>query len=170
MPLTTEYVTTADYDRLYAQEAGWEYWFGQVRRKPVPTELHGILQLLLGALLRAAGYRASSETELRIVPDWFPRPDVSGITGRPVERYPTQPIDVVFEVLSEGEDAAGKCRLYSGAGIPQIFYFNPERQEIHEWKDGSLLRVTSVKLLNGAEIMGDTIWNELTKEVNRWRD
>jgi hypothetical protein len=35
----------------YAHENGWEYWFGEAVRKPVPTWLHAILQGLLAELL-----------------------------------------------------------------------------------------------------------------------
>ena len=69
MVLAATRITRAEYDRLYANEAGWEYWFGEARRKPRPTYLHGVLQLLLGHLLSLAGYGASSELELRIDPD-----------------------------------------------------------------------------------------------------
>ena len=133
----------------------------------MPTELHGILQLVLGQLLRLAGYRASTETELRIVPDWYPRPDVTGISGKPIERYQTRPIDVAFEVLSEGEDAIEKCALYSRIGIPQVFYFDPEKREIYSWDGNKLAPVIEVKLGNGAVITGEAIWAELEKELNK---
>jgi hypothetical protein len=48
-------LTLDEYDRVYGSEAGWEYWFGEARPKPVPTHLHGLLQILLGELLRMAG-------------------------------------------------------------------------------------------------------------------
>ena len=161
-------ITTAEYDRLYAHETGWEYWFGQARRKPVPTELHGVLQLLLGYLLRRAGYRASSETELRVIPDWYPRPDVLGVFGRPMERYPTRPIDVAFEIWSEGENAEEKCRLYCRIGIPQIFYFFAEERRIAVWNGQELTPVPDVKLGNGSVIEGSVIWQELDAEIERW--
>lgn len=163
-------ITAIEYDRLYAHEAGWEYWFGQARRKPVPTELHGVLQLILGHLLRLAGYRASSETELRVIPDWYPRPDVLGVFGRPLERYPTRPIDVAFEIWSEGEDAEEKCRLYAQIGIPQIFYFFAEKQESYLWNGAQLVLVEDVVLGNGSMIQGERIWEELATEIARWGD
>lgn len=155
-------ITSLEYERLYSHQSGWEFWFGQAIRKPVPTELHGILQILLAAFLKEAGYRASSETELRIIPEWHPRPDVAGILrGKPMEKYPTKPIDVVFEVLSDGEDRYEKCRLYSSAGIPQIFYFDPEQHIITEWTGQELRPVENVQLTNGRTIIGEVIWRQL---------
>ena len=159
-------LSALDYSRLYGSESGWEFWFGEPRRKPMPTPFHGILQLLLGQLLKLAGYRASTETELRIAPDWFPRPDVTGIDkATPVESYPTRPVDVVFEVLSEGEEATEKCRLYSNVRIPQIFYFDPEQRKIYAWDSGQLVPVENVALANGATIMGEEIWTEFERAV-----
>jgi Uma2 family endonuclease len=160
-------ITSTEYDRLYASESGWEFWFGEARRKPIPTQFHGILQLLLGYLLKMAGYRASTETELRIIPDWYPRPDVTGIQKGLIERYPTEPVDVVFEVLSEGEEVIEKCRLYAQIGIRQVFYFDPELRRIYVWRDGALIPTTDVQLANGSIITGKELWAEFEFDLNR---
>jgi Uma2 family endonuclease len=160
-------ITPAEYHRLYAAESGWEYWFGEARRKPVPTQFHGILQALLAYLLKMAGYRASTETDLRIIPDWWPRPDVTGISKTtPIEPYPTKPVDVVFEVLSEGEEPVEKCRLYERVGIPQVFYFDPELRKIYIWRDEQLVPVIDVVLANGSVLMGQQIWMEFERDLN----
>lgn len=108
-PTVTAYLSSADFDRQFGAEAGWEYWFGEARRKPAPTHLHGLLQILLANLLDLAGYIASIEAELRITDEWRPRPDVYGVLEEIEGRYATKPVDVVFEVLSEGEDILSKC-------------------------------------------------------------
>ena len=54
MAPTATHLTVDEYDRLYGHESGWEYWFGEARRKPAPTYLHGILAGLLLDLLRRA--------------------------------------------------------------------------------------------------------------------
>lgn len=166
MAQTASSISPLEYHRLYAAESGWEYWFGEARRKPVPTQFHAILQLLLGHLLKTAGYRASTETELRITPDWHPRPDVTGIRrAMPVEGYPTQAPDVVFEVLSEGEEPIEKCRLYEQIGVPQVFYFDPQVRRIYAWQSGNLAPVADVVLTNGSIITGDRIWAEFEREL-----
>ncbi len=44
MPPAGTQLTINEYDALYGGEPGWEYWFGEARRKPVPTKLHGVLE------------------------------------------------------------------------------------------------------------------------------
>ena len=163
MTPTTTHLTVDEYDRLYGHESGWEYWFGEARRKPVPTYLHGILQILLGDLLRLAGYVASSEAELRNVPDWHPRPDVSGVLGEVEGKYPTKPIDVAFEVLSDDDDIMTKCGHYSRIEIPQVFVFDAEAKTIARWNGQALVPVADVELANGITITGATIWSQLEK-------
>jgi Uma2 family endonuclease len=157
------FLTVMEYDRLYDREPGWEYWFGEARRKAVPTQLHTILQFLLAELLRVAGYVASGEADLRIVDHWRPRPDVYGVLGKIEGRYATRPVDVVFEVLSEGDDVLIKCRRYTEIQIPAVFVFDPEAQTIASWDGTKLSPVTDVKLGNGVTITGATIWSEFAK-------
>ena len=96
--------TVNEYDATYGSEAGWEYWLGEARHKPAPTKFHGILQILLADLLRLAGYISTVEAELRNVRDWHPRPDVYGVLEEFEGAYPSRPVDVVFEVVSDQED------------------------------------------------------------------
>ncbi len=82
--------------------------------------------LLLGELLNRAGYIASVESDRKIASDWHPRPDVVGVLQMN-EKYLTRPENVVvFEVLSEGDPIAEKCRHYSEIGIQQVFVFDPD--------------------------------------------
>jgi Uma2 family endonuclease len=153
-------LTLDEYDRVYGSEAGWEYWFGQVRAKPVPTQLHGLLQTLLAELLRLAGYVSIVEADLRIVPGWSPRPDVYGIVGKIEGRYATRPVDVVFEIVSPQEDIETKCELYRQSLIPVIFVFDPAEQTITSWDGQRFVPVTDVELANGVTITGATIWSQ----------
>ena len=58
-------LTLEEFDRLYGAEAGWEYWFGEAVKKPVPTWSHGILQIVLANLLFESGYYAGAEIDLK---------------------------------------------------------------------------------------------------------
>src|SRR5947209_9603628 len=108
------HLSVVECEKLYSDRSGYEYWFGEARQKPLPTYLHGLLQPVLTHLCLLAGYGSSAEVELRSDPDWHPRPDVVGVAGEMEECYLTQPVDVVFEVLSEGEeDIEKKCNEYS---------------------------------------------------------
>jgi len=152
-----------EYERTFGPEPGWEYADGNAIRKPVPTFLHGLLSILLAELLRQAGYFSSVEADLHL-PDWSPRPDACGVLT-PVEgKYPSAPVDVVFEVLSEGEKIEEKCLRYSLAGISQIFVFNPESRRIWRWDEaGKLIPVVDVSLSVGVTITGLTIWSEMER-------
>jgi Uma2 family endonuclease len=162
-PTLAEHLSVAEFDRLYGSERGWEYWFGEARQKPVPTYLHGLLSLLLGELLRRAGYLVSGESDLRITSDWRPRPDVYGVLHAIEGDYATEPVDVVFEVMSEGDDPLPKCEQYTRVGIPQVFVLDPKTKTIKEWNRTQLLTVADVRLANGVTITGRTIWSELDR-------
>ena len=159
-PVASE-LSIADYYRLYGHESGWEFRSGLALRKPVPTRLHGLLQVLLGELLRLAGYISSVEVDVPLSNDWSPRPDVLGELDAGNEKYPRS-VDVVFEVLSEGDDYLSKCRDYAATGrIGQIFVFNPEQRTIAEWDGDNLVPVVDVGLRNGVTITGARIWREM---------
>ncbi len=162
-PSATHHLSIDEYEALYGNESGWEYWFGEARRKPVPTQLHGILQFLLAELLRLAGYVATGASDLHIVDDWRPRPDVYGVLEEFEGSYATKPVDVVFEVLSPGDDILTKCKHYTEIQIPAIFVFDPVAQTIANWDGATLVPVTDVKLANGVTITGATIWSKFAQ-------
>ena len=99
MATATSQLTLRQFREQYASESGYEYWFGEVVRKAVPTWLHALIQKILCLYLDGAGYESAAELELGIDPEWEPRPDVAAslVIEQP---YPTAPIDIVAEVLS----------------------------------------------------------------------
>ncbi len=99
MATATSQLTLRQFREQYASESGYEYWFGEVVRKAVPTWLHALIQKILCLYLDGAGYESAAELELGIDPEWEPRPDVAAslVIEQP---YPTEPIDIVAEVLS----------------------------------------------------------------------
>ena len=146
-------LTLEEYNAKYGSENGYEYWFGEVVRKGMPTVLHAVLQILLGELLYRLGYLTGGELELRVARDWRPRPDVAAfleVQGR----YPTKPIDIVVEILSDDDTmrrVIQKCGHYERIGIGQIFVFDPEGRLAWEWsRDGhTLAPVGKLQLGNG---------------------
>jgi Uma2 family endonuclease len=168
MSAATTLLTIEQYREQYAGEPGWEYWFGEAVRKPVPTWLHGILQVILSDLLYKAGHYSASELDLRIDPNWEPRPDVAGALELE-QPYPTKPIDVAIEILSD--DKMGqlfrKCRHYVRIGIPQIFVFDPEARDAWEWsrETDSIERIQELRLGNGSVITLAGVWAELDRRI-----
>ncbi len=117
-------------------------------------------------LLREAGYKAASEVKLKVSSDFEPVPDVIGTTGRIEHPYPTQPPDVVVELLSP-DDAFSrvmrKCKLYADWGIPTIAVLDPEGRDGWIWDHGAqVLKPTNALVLNnGQNISLARIFQEL---------
>lgn len=168
---TTATLSLEQYRADYASESGYEYWFGEVIRKSMPTWLHAILQALLGDVFYRLGYFSGSELTLRVDPQWEPRPDVVAALEL-TEPYPTRPVDIVVEILSPDDTMAfvfKKCRQYVRIGIPQIFVFDPEARDAWEWsrKTDNLERISRLVLANGASLEVSEIWAELDRRLQR---
>lgn len=164
-----------EYRRQYAGENGYEYWFGEVVRKSVPTWLHSILQAILVDLFDKAGYVSGSELDLRIDPQWEPRPDVAAALSPNLEEpYPTKPVDIVAEILSPDDPMSrvfDKCRHYVRIGIPQIFVLDPESRIAWEWsrRTENLERVDTLRTGNDVVIETRDIWVELERRSKKER-
>ena len=110
-------LTLEEFDARYGSEPGWEYWFGEAVRKPVPTWYHGVLQVVLANLLLEAGYFSGSEIDLKVDPRWQPRPDV--LKCRLYQRPPLP----AFKTTGDMRRRSGKGRRdhgRSGPGRTQI--------------------------------------------------
>ncbi len=153
----------------YAEEKPYyEYWFGEAVQKPAPTVLHALLVSVLLAVLKRAGYKAGPELELRIDPEWQPKPDVAGWTRTEIP-YPTQPVDVVVEVLSPEDRmqrVIAKCRNYERVGIGAIFVMDPETRDAWKWSPSThnLERISEMTLPNGNQVSVKDLWAELERE------
>ena len=171
MAAGTQLLTLEEFRLRYANEKPYyEYWFGEAIQKAVPTTSHGLLQFILCELLKRAGYRAAPEVELRIDPDWQPKPDVLASLS-PLERpYPTKPVELVMEVLSPTDAMSlvyDKCQNYQRIGIEQIFVLDPESRKGWEWSRAmqNLERIDALRLTNGKYIALADVWQELDKEL-----
>lgn len=173
MAAATTLLTLQEFNAQYAHEHGYEYWFGEVVQKGMPTWLHGLLQAILLELFHKLGYLSGAEIDLRIDPNWQPRPDV--IASLEIEQpYPTKPVDIVAEVLSDDSmrRVFEKCRNYARIGIPQIFVFDPESRIAWEWsrETGNLERIHTLRLRNGSSLPVSDIWAELDARMRMPRD
>ncbi len=174
MATTTHALTIEEFRAQYQdKKPRYEYWFGEVVQKPVPTFLHSILVKLLLTALDNAGYESAPELELRIDPDWQPKPDVAAVSF--VEQpYPTKPIDVVVEVLSPTDSMSGvfeKCRQYDRIGIKAIFVFDAEHHWAWVWERGNenLERISNMQLPNGSQIEVEALFLQLEKRLQHGR-
>lgn len=161
-------------EEFHSQYAGrkphFEFWFGEAIQKPMPTWLHALVQSLLAEMLRNAGYKAGSELELRIDPEWEPVPDIAATLKKLEQPYPTKPLEIVVEVLSPDDrmtQVLSKCRHYSRIGIEKVFVVDPDAQDGWEWNGAAerLERVQHLRLTNGQEIALADLWRQVSNQV-----
>ncbi len=159
-----------EFRQRYAEERPYfEYWFGEAVQKAVPTVLHALLVKLLLFALDQAGYKSGPELELRIDRNWQPKADVAAWT-RIDGPYPTQPVDIVVEVLSPEDRmqrVIAKCRNYQRIGIAAIFVMDPEFRDAWQWSSATqnLERISSMILPNGQEIPVENLWLDLARQL-----
>ncbi len=169
---TVAQIPLEEFQNRYSGESGYEYWFGEVVRKGVPTWLHAILQSLLAQIFSEQGYFAGSELDLRISPDFQPRPDVAASLDLESSTYPTKPIDIVAEILSPDDLPAKlleKCRHYAKLGIRQIYVFDPLERTAAMWNpiEQQLDRIDHLTLTNGSVVSVGTIFNRFDQRLKR---
>jgi Uma2 family endonuclease len=169
---TVMHISLEEFHARYAHESGYEYWFGKVVRKSVPTWLHAILQALLAEIFYEHGYFSGSELDLRISCDFQPRPDVAASLELESPGYPTKPIDIVAEILSPDdppEKVLEKCQHYTELGIPQIYVFDPIQRSAAKWnRVNQLLEpITELSLTNGSVLFVDSIFARFDQRLKR---
>jgi Uma2 family endonuclease len=166
------YISPEEFHARYAHEHGYEYWFGEVVTKTVPTWLHAILQSLLAEIFYEQGYFSGSELDLRISRDFQPRPDVAASLTLESTDYPTKPIDIVAEILSP-DDPAGKvlekCRHYAALGIAQIYIFDPIERSALRWNAArqELEQISELTLTNGSIVSAASIFARFDERLKR---
>ena len=172
MATSTHRLTLEEFEDLYAREKPYyEYLDGEAVQKKVATLLHGLLQKILMILFDRAGYKSACEVEMRIASDWRPKPDVIAYLA-PVSRpYPTEPTEVVAEVLSPDDafiNVFNRCKRYTSLGFGKIFVFDPEGRIAWEWDatQDNLERVSDLNLPNGTSIPVTQLWEELERQLN----
>ena len=147
----------------------FEFRRGEAIQKSMPTWLHNLLERVLVELLERAGYCAGHEIELRVAGDWRPIPDV--VAHPEIEQpYPTQPVDVVIEILSPTDrmsEMLEKCADYERIGIGAIFVLDPEQRKGWRWLFGNLAGISKLELPNKARIDLSTAWAELDARLNK---
>lgn len=169
---TGTHISLEEFHARYANESGYEYWFGEVIQKSAPAWLHAILQSLLAEIFFEHGYFSGSELDLRISPDFQPRPDVAASLELETRGYPTKPIDIVAEILSPDDShdrLIEKCRHYAELGIHQIYVFDPIGRAAAQWDVATeqLRPITILRLTNGSELAVDRIFVRFEQRLQR---
>jgi Uma2 family endonuclease len=165
-------VSLQEFREQYADENGYEYWFGEAIRK-VTSKLHGVVQTILVVAFHKAGYFSSPEVNFRATPDWEPKPDVYAERHPDhSRRYLTKAEGIIVAEIKSPTDTFNdifrKCMLYDQAGVTTIFAFDPEEKMAWWWNKRTLnLELTdTLQLDNGAQIQVKEIWDE----ASRWME
>jgi Uma2 family endonuclease len=157
-------LTIAEFEAQFGHEKPhYEFWYGEAVQKSMPTWIHGLLQRILMELLREAGYKAGSEVQLKINTAFQPVPDVIATTGHIERPYPTKPVEIVIEILSDDDPMSRlltKCRMYQEWGFQQIYVVDPIARLVFRWSEH---RLEEVDLIAGQPV--SSIWTALDQEV-----
>jgi Uma2 family endonuclease len=176
MATATQTLTLAEFRRSFTGcDKAYEYWFGEAVPKAIPTTLHGITQGVVCALLDDLGYFMSLEVELRIHPQWEPRPDLLGSTHPLEEPYPTSGADLfVVEILSP-EDRWGKvhekCGLYVAlTDIHHVYLVDPDSRKAWVWlpeKQDTQRLPDRLYLPGGKELPLTAVWERVDRKLGK---
>jgi Uma2 family endonuclease len=130
------FLSLEQFERLYQDgKPHYEYWFGSVEQKAMPTLLHGVLQIVLAMLLIRPGWKTASEVRLKISSVAHPVPDLIADRKRIQGPYPTEPLDLCIEILSPGDDLKKtfqKAAHYLDWGIGCVWIIDGERRKAYK--------------------------------------
>jgi Uma2 family endonuclease len=164
MAMTTEKLTPVEFERQYGRKKPYyELWRGEPVQKSMPTWLHGLLQRIVMDLLSEVGYKAGCEVRLKIDPEVQLIPDVVATRGRIELPYPTKPLEIVVEILSDDDPMSRiltKCRTYQSWGIREIYVVDPGTRSVFRWMDKRLEEAGTIALVSV-----DRIWSALDREL-----
>ena len=125
--------------RYDGEKPYFEYWDGEAVQKSMPTRVHGLIEEILVVLLRALGFDPCLGLVIKLDPAYEPIPDVVAAEGRLGDPYPTEPFEVVIEILSSQDTFSRvlqKCQLYDNWGIRQIVIVDPKERLIWKFENG----------------------------------
>ena len=131
---TATLVTVEEYLRL-TEKPNREYRDGVLYLKTTATTFHGLLQMMLGIMLRKLGLQAASEVTLRLSPTKYLVPDVIAATVLQ-HPYPTEPVLLCCEILSPDDrlgETLAKCEEYHAWGVPYCWIVDPQKRTAWEY-------------------------------------
>ena len=139
---------------------------GQLKERPMPTKLHGFVQLLLGAWFErhmdAWSIHMMSDARTRVNPADVRLPDVAVCLG---ELTPGKTLDepplIAIEILSPDDtfaDLADRAEDFAEMGVVHIWLLDPVKRTAFLWSAaGTWLPVAELKV-PGTPIYLDLDW------------
>jgi Uma2 family endonuclease len=147
-------ISPEEYLAMHFADRQPEYVRGELKEKPLPDIVHGMIQLLLGTLLQrlaAHGLLAATEVRCQVAPDKYRLPDVAlfRVTGLRIELVPSEPALLVAEIVSKDDahvDLVSKLRDYAAWGVPNIWIVDPWTRRLAVWRDDTEIPVAALTL------------------------
>lgn len=159
-----------EFHRRFGDEKPYfEFWDGEAVQKSMPTRLHSLIQKILVKWLDELGYEAGQEVTLKLDPAFEPIPDVIAAEGAIGDPYPTEPFEVVIEILSPEDSFSRtlrKCGLYGSWGIRQIVVVDPIAREVWSFGNGSLRESSVIARRGERAINAADLWAEVDRMLN----
>jgi Uma2 family endonuclease len=150
---TKTLITEEKYLRTSFEGPDCEYKDGEVLERGMPTYLHGLIQLRLGALflalMKSHNLYPSSEARHRVRPGLVRIPDVAVHLGMPVEAHPDSAPYVAIEILSPDDrmgDLVQKLREYRSFGAAHVWAVDPDDQTLYVYDSDGLHQVRSLQI------------------------
>jgi Uma2 family endonuclease len=132
MAAQPEALTLEEFHKLYdGAKPAYEYWYGQAFRKPMPTVLHSIVEIVLAMLLERAGWNTAPEVRLKVVAEVEPVPDLIAVRGKFKSRYPSAAPELCVEIMSPEDTLAKtleKSKQYIAWGSQHVWIIDPEKR------------------------------------------
>jgi Uma2 family endonuclease len=156
----------AFHARFDSEKPHFEYWDGEAVQKSTSTRLHSLIQKILVKLLDGLGYDSGQEITLKLDPAYEPVPDVIAAEGRIGDPYPTEPFEVVIEILSPEDSFSRvlrKCRLYEAWGIRQVLAIDPKARLIWSFENGSPRETDVIARRGERAVTAGELWEEVDR-------
>ena len=150
---TKTLITEEEYLRTGFEGPDREYKDGELLERGMPTYLHGLIQLRLGALflglMKSHNLYPSSEARHRVRPGLVRIPDVAVHLGMPVEGHPNIAPYVAIEILSPDDrmtEVKQKLREYRSFGAAHVWVVDPDDQDLYVYDSDGLHQVRSLQI------------------------
>jgi Uma2 family endonuclease len=121
-----------EFHRLYdGAKPSYEFWYGAAVQKPMPTTLHGLVQLLIMVMPTNTGWMVAPEVRLKVVREAELVPDVIAIHGKFKGRYPTSGPELCVEIMSPDDrlsNAIEKAKICRSWGSQFVWIIDPQKR------------------------------------------
>ncbi len=119
-------------------------------------------------LLDRIGYDSGFEITIKLHPAYELVPDVIAAEGRITNPYPTEPFEVVVEILSTADPFSRvlqKCHLYETLGIRQVGLVDPDNRVVRSFENGSLRETDIIARRGERVITAQELWAEVDRFI-----